>query len=270
MRRKVLLSSAVPLPENFAQQLLDLEASLQLSNSLDSLRPLLQLYSVIPTQQAIEYYESISDAKHHFYQEKMKETLVKHNTLLIKSSSQPNSPKSKDLSQHRRADKSIKEHEVDSSRLSRQISLNLHNQDSNLTLKLRSRQSKLNSPTVKSCKNQTRKSKTFRFEVVSSESESDKSAGFGISGKIEFEDRIEDVVEKFVKEKHQKGKEIRKKYKEEIGEVLKMKGGELIDRIVENMKRNMKEEIEEAEGKIEDERRLEIVRIKEELKKSRV
>jgi hypothetical protein len=198
----------------------------------------------------------------------MRSLLEKQNFYIPKASSTPNSPKNRDLSQHREADQRIKQHEFNCNRLSQEVSSNLFNQDSLLSLKLKNRQSKLTSPKIKSTKNHFRKSKTFRFEAASSESESEKSGGLGISKNNEaFESKLEDVIERFIFEKMQKSKEIRKKYKEEIGQVLKMQGGCLIEKIVEQMRSDMKEEIRKAEKHLENERKAEIVKIKQSLKK---
>ena len=48
MNRKVRLTSVQPLSGDFTSQVLSLESSLHLSPSLDTLRSLLQLYSVTP------------------------------------------------------------------------------------------------------------------------------------------------------------------------------------------------------------------------------
>ena len=72
-----MVGSASSLPENFAEQVLELEMEIERDHfERNSLNRLLLLYS-----HAVEYYNGINDEKYLFFHERIQNTLVKPNVL---------------------------------------------------------------------------------------------------------------------------------------------------------------------------------------------
>ena len=167
------------------------------------------------------------------------------------------------LKQLRKADLTIKLHEKNSERLSREISLNLYKQNLEISTKLKNRISKNNSPKVnepKSCKARTGKPGKFFDD---SEDESEKSPLTDTNTAEQLETRLEGVIESFILKKWEKSKEIKKKYKSEIQEVLNMKGGAIFTQLAAEIEKNMQTELQELDQSLNSERKLAIKQIKE-------
>lgn len=194
----------------------------------------------------------------------MKEILSKPHLNLSKSLGTTSVPTlDLGLKQLRKADLTIKLHEKNSERLSREISLNLYKQNLEISTKLKNRISKNNSPKVsepKSCKARTGRSGRFFDD---SEDESEKSP---INNKLTvemIENELEGVFESFILKKWEKSKEIKKKYKSEIQEVLNMKGGPIFTQLAAEIEKNMQTELLELDQSLTCERKLAIKKIKE-------
>lgn len=180
------MTSVQPLPPDFADKVLKLEISVDVENSIDSLRSLLELYTVLFIQQAIEFYESIHDLKYKYYEHRMMDILLKQNEMLLKcqetpsiqpKAQKPNIPVAHSLLQKRQADNTIKQYETDTKLVSRQVTFDLQSQNTQFLTRLNNRKSRNIStePTTKNSK--------FRFTIQTqhkrrnSESECDISAG---------------------------------------------------------------------------------------------
>ena len=271
MQRKHPVTSITPLPNDFAESILKLEINVDVDPSLESLRSLLELYSVIYKQQAIEFYEAIRDPKYKYYQDRMMELLQKQNTLLLASHDEP-PPRhsisvSKELLQQRQADKAIKLHNEASQNVSRQISMNLQSQNSTMLSRFNNRKSRNISAEPK---NPSNFGKIFfpsggHHKRRSSEGESDKSGGKpSISNDAEqFEKELEEIMEQSVMEKIEKTQEIKKKYREEIEEIQKMKGNALMDQLIKELQKGMQEELSTLETNLEYKRKIAIKKIRD-------
>ena len=105
---------ASPLPPNFAQEVLDLEGSLDFDCSEQTVKRLMQLYTA-----AIEHYEAIEDLKHLHYQDRLHTLLARADVArtfrLPRASKQPASGSrslnnSSDLSADRSAQQELSNH----------------------------------------------------------------------------------------------------------------------------------------------------------------
>lgn len=263
MNRKVRITSVQPLSSDFPIKVKNLEDSLKNSPCLETLRSLLQLYSVILTQQAIEYFESINDPLFSCYQEKMKNLLNRPPLFLNKTVGTTSMPTlSIGLKQLRKADLTIKIHEKNSEKVSRQISLNIYKQNLEVITKLQNRINKTNSPKAKepkSCKARTQK----KFFDDESESEIDTLKFSEIHTSQDIENKLEGVIESFLLEKISKSKEIKKKYKAEMNEIRNMKGGPIIEQLAIEMEKNMQNELNELDQYLISQRKKAIKELKE-------
>ncbi|CAG9323799.1 unnamed protein product [Blepharisma stoltei] len=210
--------SIVPLPSNFADQVLELEIQVETQESIEAFKSLMELYS-----KAIEYYNSIGDAKYKYYQERMISFIQKQDSILqahaSKTASTTTSPEKvptsrhsvsttskllfheppfevapevhrpTELAQRRAADKVMKQHEQESHVSIKHAQQNIKSQNDNLEQRVISRKRGLTryrsiSPETPSCCEST-----FSFcspeasrldipERESCEGESDKSGGF--------------------------------------------------------------------------------------------
>ena len=268
MRKVPIASSIQPLPSNFADQVLRLEISVEVESSMDSLRSLLELYSVILTQQAIEYYESFRDPKYKYYQERMMELLQRQNTLLLASADpprpRPSLSVSHDLLQKREADKAIKLYEAASQSVSRQVSMNLQSQNSSIVSRFNNRKSRNVSAEPKPPQKFGKIFGGGHHKRRSSEGESDRSGGGQNSKEAEqFEKELEEIMEASVMEKIEKTHEIKRKYRKQIEEIKQMKGNSLMDQLVKELERGMDEEMAALEIVLEEKRKIAIKKIKD-------
>ena len=266
MKKRQPVSSISPLPIDFADQVLKLEISVDVESSMDSLRSLLELYSVFCIQQAIEFYESIRDPKYKYYQDRMMEILQKQNNLLLASNEEP-CPRPSAISglvQQRQADKTIKQHEEATHYMSRQMSINLQSQNDSMVSRFINRKSRNISAEPKFPIKTEIFGKNFQYHKRrSSEGESDKSGGVSLTKEAEdFERELEEIMEQSVLEKIEKTQEIKKKYKSQIEEIQKMKG-QLMDQLVKELQRGMQEELSVLESMLEDKRKVAIKKIRE-------
>ncbi|CAG9314562.1 unnamed protein product [Blepharisma stoltei] len=161
-----------PLPADFANQVLDLEIQVETQESIEAFKSLIELYS-----QAIEYYESIGDAKYKYYQERMIRFIQKEDNVLVANTENsftspekpterhtisitsrqlfntppenpfelaPETRKTENLTQKRVAERVIKQHDLDTSATSKEIQLNLDSQDIALEHRISSRKKNRN------------------------------------------------------------------------------------------------------------------------------
>ena len=231
--------------KSFAQQVLDLEVEINFQCNIENIKRLMELYT-----KAIEFYESDTNDKFVYYQEKMKQLLSQKDVLEILSSE--SSPKKKirqdsiniidtklnNISQfaklplERNCERVLQDHTIEASSISKKIGENLKGQSESLAQKIESRRNSRNMN--KSNKNQ-----------------SDKSAGEAKSIQVEeFELEVEKIMEKFVEEKSYAKKEIEKKYQEYIKEFEFMEG-DIIKNLMQELNKNMENEIEEKIKEIE-------------------
>jgi hypothetical protein len=252
MNRKSF-NSVKPLPCNFADQILKLEISVEISPSLDTLRSLLELYSVSHNQQAIEYYESLKDPRFKYYQDRMNTCLSKQSNLLLKD------PKTPDLKEHRKAEQEIKQFERKSEIISRQVSLNLEKQNSSVLKRFLDRKSRNTSEEAK--RNPSNKGIIFKFKTTAqqrkpSEGESDVSAGSAVKNVAEFEVELEKIMESSVLEKVTRSSEIRSKYQLAMDDIGGKSG--IFKQVTEEIKKNMEKELKDLDSELEGKRRQKI------------
>lgn len=218
--------SITPLPEDFADQVLELEMKVDCQPSIEALRQLLELYS-----QAIEYYESKKNKKYLYYQERMKNLLVRQEKLL-EAQVCPSSPRS-ELSETRHAEKAIKTHNQVAQSLSKQVQLNIQNQNQGLKSRLSLRLEKRN----RSLK------------------ESDVSGGPLLPGDLDCE--FEKLVEKYLVLKMEGTEEIKAQYEEQMKEIREMPSSPILEQLLSEMQARMDQEIQDFHKDLERRKRQE-------------
>ena len=187
------------------------------------------------------------------------EVLQKQNTLLLASTDEPSVstpplPRhsisvSNDLLQQRKADNAIKLHNEASQSISRQVSMNIQNQNSSILSRFNNRKSRNTSAEPKNPSNFGKFfiPKGLNHKRRSSEGESDKSGGVSVSKEAEqFEKELEDIMEKSVMEKIEKTQEIKKQYREQIEEIQKKKGRAIMDQLINELQKGLEEELKLA------------------------
>lgn len=198
------------------------------------------------------------------------DVLQKQNNSLLADSQEPpvrNSVSvSHDLLQQRQADRTIKLHEEASQNLSRQVSMNIHDQNNSIPNRVSTRKSRNISADHKN----PRKIPKSLYKIEnfhkrrSSEGESDKSGGVSLTKEAEeFEKELEQIMEQSVMEKIEKTQKIKKKYREQIEDIKKMKGNAIMDQLIQELQRAMQQELSELESALEDKRKIAIKKIRE-------
>ena len=264
------------LDSSFAQEVLDLEEKLNLNCTLSAVARLMELYT-----KAIEFYEAEKNLKHIHYQERMQSLLTrsnviqlfnstqtsnKHNNIITGASKNPNSsetkapsPKNKlwintELKVERTCDKVIKQHTVDNVNLSQKLHDNIKNQYEGLNLRLFERK-KASTPRINS---------NFGTEGVD---QCDISAGEAKKNSVEeFEKEVERILEKHLKEKIKVKQKIKEKYQEYFDETELFKG-EIKEKLLQELTKNMDKEIMEYSIKADKRRNEEISAARQILKK---
>jgi hypothetical protein len=258
------LSNSV-ISADFAQEVLYLEEQLNINCSMRTVTRLIELYT-----KAIEYYEAEKNLKHIHYQERMQNLLSRTNVIQLFNSNPVKSSPIKapsiketsirenrikvapvkdnltrdppvktftkktnltinpDLVLDRTCEKVIKDHNRGNSNISKKIQENLKDQYEELQKKLFFRR-------------QTPKSSSSSF--FSPVNQCDISAGQTSHSMIEFEKEVENIVEKYFEEKINAKQNIEERYKEYFFETKFMKG-EIGNRLLEELKKNMHKDIE--------------------------
>lgn len=281
---------------NFAEEVLELEGELDFNCSLSTVQRLMQLYT-----EAIEYYESIKDAKYLHYQERMQKLLTRHDVIRIiktpHNASATPPPQDKELIEKRKeesqtkqrlrsrqlnyqlnphlsgertAQQALKTHSNEASNLSQQLRQNLKSQHDSLNSRLRERQSRSRNASMTPVRQPSKDLRSsFAPENHSRPSlteESDRSGGMPSSSPFDlFESQVEAIMEKFVESKMKVRKEIESKYEEELEEIKKMGDASVFKSLYEEMKKNKEQEIETAMKDLEEKRKAEISAVRKKL-----
>lgn len=225
------------LRESFAQEVLDLEIDTNLNCTLSNIKALMELYTF-----AIEHYESIKNCKYLYYQERMQKLLSRPEVLkaLSPPEEKPLEPTVK-LPVERRCEKVLQNHKIEALNISQQIIENLKTQSDNLQNRIESRK-------------KNRMSNSVRYRRSQEINQCDKSGGEARLNPIEvFEEQVEKIMEKFVEEKTTAKKEIEDKYAEYVRELTGMEG-EIMQKVLRQLQKNMGEEIEESVRELEAKR----------------
>ncbi|OMJ83051.1 hypothetical protein SteCoe_16082 [Stentor coeruleus] len=273
----------------FAQEVLYLEEQVNMNCTLPVVTRLIELYT-----KAIEIYEAEKNLKHIHYQERMQSLLSRTNVIqlfkqnsghvpqrklsintspicqndLIPKAETPKamtlvSPKAvafkaklqtiPELQVERNCEQVIKEHTQESSNISRKIQDNLKNQSESLRQRLMFRKQATTPRYGKSC---------FVFEE---HSQSDISAGEAKSNPVEeFENELEAIMEKYVEEKTKIKNLIKEKYQEYFDETKTIKG-EVREKLIQELTKNMNIEIFETLSEIDKLRNEEIATARKKL-----
>lgn len=276
------------LASNFAQEVIELEEQVNVNCTVVTVTKLMSLY-----KQAIEFYEADRDLKHIHYQERMQNLMTKTNVIQVLTQaaspapsprppplispkclslsfsrnleiSSPTaiqicSPKSKpapaDLVVERNCNKVLSDHKTENIDLGKKIHENLKHQSDNLSQRLLSRKL-AQTPKV---------NKRFTFEETN---QCDISAGESKLFVVEeFEKNIENILEKFIHIKNCEKRKIEEKYREYFDEI-EMIRGDVKEKLVIELNRNMNKEIEKAVEAVERKREKELDEERKKLKKS--
>ena len=195
------------------------------------------------------------------------EVLQKQNNMLLKSKEeepQHKPPAHHSLAEKRQADFTIKQNENDTRVVTRQVSMDLVNQNMSFMTRFNSRKSRNISVEPKKKLAKYKETLENMHKRRSSEGECDRSAGLSITREAEaLEKELEEIMEKSVMEKIEKTAEIKKRYNEEIQEIQKMGSGQLITQLVDQMKFAMNKELHELDIYLEDKRKVAIHKIRD-------
>jgi len=225
----------------FAQEVLDLEIDFNFSPSLINLQQLMQVYS-----QGIEFYESLKNPKFNYYKSKLQELLVRPEVLnLLRGQEDKTLKRTPSLQFDRTCEKTLNSHVVQTQSLSKLIKQNVKIQADCLTSRLEDR----------------RKLRSLK-EKKNSISQFDKSAG--LSPVEVFEAEMEEIVERYAEIKAKVKRDVEESYQECLSEI-QGSGDLVLVRLVEQMRKNMKGEIEVKVQEIEAKKVLEIAKAREKL-----
>ena len=232
-------SPSAPFTAIFAKEILDLEEQVNLNCSLPVVTRLVNLY-----KKAIEYYEGEKNLKHIHYQERLQMLLGKTNVLQsLKLSNSPvpspqsfssNSPRNKqgftELVIERNCEKVIKEHLVGNLDVAKRIQNNLRGQSENLNQRIM----------LRKIAHSPRYTKRFVFDESSTDRES------GSNNPVEeFENEVEEILEKYMNDKKKDKKEIQEKYEEHFNET-NLISGQMKQQLLQELQKNMNFEIQQA------------------------
>jgi hypothetical protein len=168
------------------------------------------------------------------------------------------------LIEKRQADQTIKKNENETRMVTRQVSMDLQNQNLSFMNRFNSRKTRNISAEPKNKLPKLKQSLNVQHKRRSSEGECDKSAGLSITKEAEaFEKELEEIMEKSVMEKIEKTMEIKKKYLDEIDEIQKMGAGQIIDQLVNQMRSAMEKELLELDAGLEEKRKVAIQKIRD-------
>jgi hypothetical protein len=227
----------------FSQEVLDLEVELNFTCSVENISALMELYT-----QAIEFYLPLKSPKLHYYHEKMQKLLSRTDVLSVlnqQNTSEVASEKDKTVNKfsthsgklplERSCEKVIQNHHQNSSSITKEIVENLRSQNETLNARLEYRKK------MKNGKSPGKKS----HEISGGE---EKMSLVDL-----FEAEVERIMENFVEEKTRAKKEIEEKYREYVLELEGMEG-EIMQKVLKEVRYNMKAEIEHRFKEIEDNR----------------
>jgi hypothetical protein len=275
-------SSLPSLPSNFAMTIIEKEIELEKCCSPSLISELVELYS-----QAIEFYNFNNDPKCYDYQDRMHKMLLRPSVLSTLSPEKQDRSKSplpdpkKDFEKskkliaaelnsslsvtshkaERTIIRAIDQNENETKEVAVKLADNFKMQDNDLLNRLESRR-KLNRTFTGEAQVETQETvNNLTFTQELELGESDKSAGFAVS-KGEISRKIEDLMEMHFAEKAAKIAEINVRYEREI---LEMQDEGVMALVVNQMRQNMKDEIESVSKEFDERRRAEIMKLKQEL-----
>ena len=239
------------LPKNFAEQVLDLEGEIDFKCELSSVKRLMELYTV-----AIEYYESVQNAKYLHYKDRLQVLLSRKDVLqLLENPTRVAKPtdavqrnrrrteasrkafslnlghvSTSSLMADRSAEKEIAVHNTASSSMLRKLQENIKNQCSSLSKRLHQRRLK------------------------------NRSMDFSLE---QYESRISEVLEWFLERKHELRTKIELDYKEEFEELAGL--GELGEAVRKEVHKRMDEEVAVAWADLDKQKKERLAELKKDL-----
>ena len=271
------------LPSNFAMTIIEKEIELEKDCSQSLISELVELYS-----QAIEFYNFNNDPKCYDYQDRMHKMLLRPSimsTLSPEKNDRSKSPlpdprrdyeKSKKLiaaelnsslsvtshKAERTITRTIDQSENESKEVVVKLADNFKKQDNDLLNRLESRR-KLNRTFTGEtpAEHMAEPSVNLTFTQELELGESDKSAGYAVT-KGEMSRKIEALMEQHFAEKASKLAEVSVRYEREI---LEMQDEGVMALVVNQMRQNMKDEIESVSKEFDERRRAEILKLKQEM-----
>lgn len=168
------------IPSRFAEKVVEKEITLEKQGTIDTLKPLLELYIVIFTQQGIEFYEAAHDEKYLYYKDKMDKVLASKKNILRSQ---------RRLNSELEAEAAIKLNDIQNSSTFLQIHDNLDAQNGSLSERINSRKASFN-------RRKTYCPSAFRSLINNN-----------------IHNRIEEAIEQLVLEKFNRIKEVKRQYK---------------------------------------------------------
>jgi hypothetical protein len=225
----------------FAQEVLDLEIEFNFNPRLNNLQQLMSLYS-----QGIEFYESLKNPKFNYYKNKLQELLSRPQVKAILTPPEEKVLKRvPSLQFDRTCEKTLQTHVVETQSLSKLIKQNVKVQADSLTNRLENRK-KLRTL-------QRKKSEISPF---------DRSAG---PDPVEiFESEVEEIMERYAELKAKVKNEVEEAYQEHLSELQDCQDIILV-KLFEQMKKNMKGEIEGKIRSLDEKKTAEIAKAREKL-----
>ena len=222
-------SGELTLPPNFAEHLLDQEMLLEDSPSKASVLQLVDLYSVIPIQKAIEFYEDKNDLKYIYYHQRLQKMLQcpKVAPLLGGPLLKPKKPPSL----QNNSELIVSSHEQSSSSSGHLMAQNLSSQERNLHAKIQARRG--------------------RYAAIVK-----KKQKLNIQ---EFQRELESVIEEFASRKYKEQSDIKEQYSKLKEKIRRDENGDVEKRLgdVDSM---IQRDILKSTDKLEKER-LEAIQV---------
>ncbi|OMJ89503.1 hypothetical protein SteCoe_8299 [Stentor coeruleus] len=233
----IFYQASLNLPENFAQNLLELEMQVDKNCKLEDIRSLVDLYS-----SAIEYYESIKNSKFQAYHKRLHNLLLREDVQNVLNST-VKTPQRKPLTNINvnsllTADSQI----LSSTNVAEESSIhaltNIKSQESTLEKKIKARKSLKNS-------------------ASSIKSDEDRTADFD-----SYENALIELMSKFLTEKISKVQKIKETYEKQIDEIKEMGKSPILIEIIKQMRVSMQIEIDEVNKIIEEKKTQEIAKVR--------
>ena len=233
------------LPDGFAENLLELEMKIDKHCEVDTIKSLVDLYSVFFIQIAIEYYESIKDSKYLAYHKRLQTLLLRDDVQIVLNATVKAASRKplSDLSANSlyNVEFHLLETSQDSSLSRSQAINNIKKQEDGIESKLKAR-------------------KSLRMAAIDNKIDADKSAGTV----DEFQNALVNIMEKYLIAKLTQVEAVRSLYENQMQEIRDMGDSVIIREILKEMQSSMNIEIDRISKKIDSEKNEAISKLRDE------
>ncbi|OMJ84710.1 hypothetical protein SteCoe_14099 [Stentor coeruleus] len=245
---------SITLPEDFAEQLLELEMQVDKNCEIDTIKALVDLYS-----NAIEYYENTKDTKYHAYKKRLHSLLLREDVQKVLNAT-VKSVQRKPLSGLNVNNLKTTDSQTDiknpfETENSIDFPILANNKD---TQEFRSRALTNIKSQESELENRVKARKSLKTSAVSIKVNEDK-----FIGRNSYEDALVDIMGKYITDKITRVQQIKSTYEKQIEEIKEMGSSPIILEIVKQMETSMQNEIDEVCKNIEEQKSKEIARVRD-------